>query len=205
MQIRNSFILAALLLVSSSINIDAAIKQQKVSRRRLRYKEPERSLRVKSNRNLQRVDMAEATRLGVESFKVEGTKLCERITTLATALNSGDLEFAKQAYAASRASYEQIEVLAGSFEDTDCNIDCRPAGFDSGDASPDFVGFHRIEGHLFRDSNVEAAATFADQLIKDCSDLNNQLDDISLFSPEGTWAGMVGLATEIAAKKVNTF
>ncbi|CAM9395479.1 unnamed protein product, partial [Chrysoparadoxa australica] len=40
-------------------------------------------------------------------------------------IETGDLAESRKAYAHSRAPYEQIEVLAGSFEDVDCNIDCR--------------------------------------------------------------------------------
>lgn len=47
---------------------------------------------------------------------------------------TGDLEGAKEAYTKSRPEYEQIEVLAGSFEDIDSDIDARAYAFDNGEA-----------------------------------------------------------------------
>ena len=49
-----------------------------------------------------------------------------------TGSDTATLTQLKAAYAKSRPLYEQIEVLAPAFPDEDCNIDCRPDGFEFG-------------------------------------------------------------------------
>jgi Imelysin len=144
----------------------------------------------------------EAVLAGVGSFRVEAGLLAAKMQVLASAIATGDLEEARHAYAFSRASYEQIEVLAAAFPETDCNLDCRPYAYQYGDYDPKYYGFHRIEAHLFRDSNTTAAMAFADQLLKDTANLQKELADDSRFSEAITWGGMLGLAREIAYKKV---
>jgi iron uptake system EfeUOB component EfeO/EfeM len=95
------------------------------------------------------------------------------------------------------------QVLAASFADTDCAIDCRPYAFTHGDASPEFVGFHKIEGLLYRDNDTAGAAPFADRLLQDCISLETALTVPSSFTAELTWGGMIGLAQEIVAKKLS--
>merc|ERR1719161_2332140 len=68
-----------------------------------------------------------------------------KVKDLEAKIKSGDLSAAQAAYVASRPSYEQIEVLAGSFEETDCSIDCRPDAFAKGENSPDFKGYHKLK------------------------------------------------------------
>ncbi len=77
--------------------------------------------------------------------------------SLLAAIQSGDVAKAKATCVESRPPYEQIEVLAASFEQTDSDIDARPYAFDEGEASPDFKGFHRIEALLYRDANLQEA------------------------------------------------
>jgi iron uptake system EfeUOB component EfeO/EfeM len=96
-----------------------------------------------------------------------------------------------------------LQVLAASFADTDCAIDCRPYAFTHGDASPDFVGFHKIEGLLYRDNDTAGAAPFADRLLQDCISLETALTVPASFTAELTWGGMIGLAQEIVAKKLS--
>ena len=123
---------------------------------------------------------------------------------LRTAIASGNLAAAKNAYVDSRPPYEQIEVFAGSFEDEDSDIDARPYGFDDGEESPDFKGFHRIEAYLYRDGDLRAALPYADGLIESVKSLTAKLDDSSNFSAESNFEGMVALVTEVPAKKISS-
>lgn len=151
--------------------------------------------------------LGDATRLGVLTFVTEADLLCSKIDLLASVIGMGDLEEAKKVYAISRSFYEQIEVLAESFETIDCNIDCRPYSFEYGDADPRYFGFHRIESHLFRDANTSLALPFAQALQGECASLQDALkgvaDTPTELSPVPTWEGMLGLAKEIAAKKIS--
>jgi iron uptake system component EfeO len=144
----------------------------------------------------------EAVLAGVASFRVEAGLLGAKVRVLGSAIATGDLEAARRAYAFSRASYEQIEVLAAAFPETDCNLDCRPYAYDYGDYNPRYYGFHRIEAHLFRDSNTSAAMAFAKQLEQDTANLQKELGEDDRFTEAITWGGMLGLAKEIAYKKV---
>jgi hypothetical protein len=151
--------------------------------------------------------LSDAALLGLVDFQKEAPLLCSKVDVLASTIGLGDLNEAKRAYAVSRSSYEQIEVLAYGFESIDCNIDCRPYSFPHGDASPEYVGFHRIESHLFRDSNTSKALPFAVGLQKECLALQTALANLASAggpNPAITWKGMLGLATEIAAKKVRS-
>jgi len=125
---------------------------------------------------------------------------------LKEAISSGDVEASKKAYTASRPYYEQIEVLAGSFEDTDCSIDCRPYSFDEGEESEDFKGFHRLEHLIYRDelNNQTWAESAADELISLLETLEKQLGDSSLFNSEMNFDGMLGLSNEVVAKKISS-
>ena len=68
------------------------------------------------------------------------------------------LSAAREAYINSRPPYEEIETIAGSFEDSDADIDARPYAFDGGETDPNFRGFHRIENLVFAEEDLEAAA-----------------------------------------------
>jgi iron uptake system EfeUOB component EfeO/EfeM len=150
--------------------------------------------------------LEEAARLGVMTFQKEADLLCSKVQLLNSVIGMGDLEEARKVYSISRAFYEQIEVLAESFEVIDCNIDCRAYSFEHGDGSADYFGFHRIESHLFRDSNTTLALPYAEKLRLDCLSLQEALADVvdsGEVSPLPIWEGILGLATEIAAKKVS--
>merc|ERR1712224_613818 len=117
-------------------------------------------------------------------------------------IKSGDLSAAQAAYVASRPSYEQIEVLAGSFEETDCSIDCRPDAFAKGENSPDFKGYHKIEHALFRNKSTKDAEAAAKGLVELNAKLQTELADPKNFDGVTSFEGMIGLAGEIVKKKI---
>lgn len=120
------------------------------------------------------------------------------------AIEGGDPEAAKAAYVAARPPYEEIEVLAASFPETDEAIDARPYAIDGGETSAAFVSVHRIEALLYRDGNPEAAWPFARGLIGSARRLEADLERRESFDAALSFAGMVALANEIAAKKISS-
>jgi iron uptake system component EfeO len=142
--------------------------------------------------------------MGLDYFRAQAADQLPLVQTLLSVLQEGDLDAAKMAYIAARPPYERIEVLAGSFEQEDSDIDARPYAFDEGEASPEFVGFHRIEALLFRDGDVTAAVPYAEGLIASVESLIDQLNTPANFSAALNFEGIIALATEVPAKKISS-
>lgn len=147
---------------------------------------------------------ADAVDTGLSYFKGRAAEQLPLVENLVQAIRSGDLEGARTAYLASRPPYEEIEVLAASFEGTDSDIDARPYSFDGGEINGDFRGFHRIEALLYRDDELEAALSYAQRLVESVRTLQRDLDTRANFSAQRHFEGMVALATEIASKKISS-
>ncbi len=75
------------------------------------------------------VNYTEQVLAGVKYFQKEAQEQLPLVEKLLEALKSNNLEAAKKAYVESRPPYEQIEVLAGNFEQEDTDIDARPYAF----------------------------------------------------------------------------
>ena len=104
----------------------------------------------------------------------------------------------------SRPPYEQIEVLAGNFEQEDTDIDARPYAFDNGDLDEGFKGFHKIEALIYRDGDLKAAIPYGDGLLESVKSLINKLNDPSNFNVKDHFGGMIAVATEVPAKKISS-
>lgn len=141
---------------------------------------------------------------GLNYFKEKAVEQLPLVEALAAAIKSGDLAAAQQAYIESRPPYEQIEVLALNFEDTDTDIDARPYAFDNGELDEGFKGFHRIEALIFRDKDLTAAQPYADELVTSVQTLMTNLEARENFDSPSHFEGMIGLATEIPAKKISS-
>merc|ERR1712224_717412 len=118
---------------------------------------------------------------GVLYLQALAKEMETKVKDLEAKIKSGDLSAAQAAYVASRPSYEQIEVLAGSFEETDCSIDCRPDAFAKGENSPDFKGYHKIEHALFRNKSTKDAEAAAKGLVELNAKLQTELADPKNF------------------------
>ncbi|ASC71780.1 Iron uptake system component EfeO [Halomicronema hongdechloris C2206] len=147
---------------------------------------------------------AEQIDMGVAYFREKAAEQLALVKDFLAVLATGDLEAAKAAYIEARPPYEQIEVLAASFEQEDSDIDARPYSFEQGEASPDFISFHRIEALLFRDGDVAAAIPYAEGLVASVESLIDKLNDPSNFNSSLNFEGIIGLATEIPAKKISS-
>ena len=141
---------------------------------------------------------------GVNYFKKRCDDQIPLVKALQKAIASGDVESAKIVYIDSRPPYEEIETTAGSFAESDADIDARPYAFEGGEQDPDFKGFHKIENLIFAEEDLDAARPYADGLHQSIIRLRTELDDPTRFSPEGQFGGMVALSTEIPAKKISS-
>ena len=145
-----------------------------------------------------------AVAAGVAYFRKEAARQIVLARALAQAIAGKDLDAARAAYVEARPPYEEIEVLALCFEASDTAIDARPYAFADGETSADFRGFHRLEALLFRDDELDAALPWAIDLVGWCERLERELGEPERFSPPRSFEGMVGLATEIGAKKISS-
>lgn len=147
---------------------------------------------------------SKAVDAGLSYFRERAGDQLPLVETLATAIEDGDMDRAKTAYVKARPPYEEIEVLAASFEQTDSNIDARPVDFAKGETSEKFRGFHRIERLLYREDDLEAAVPYAHRLTEDVKRLQHDLERREQFGPKKSFAGMIGLANEVATKKITS-
>ncbi|AFY57261.1 putative periplasmic lipoprotein involved in iron transport [Rivularia sp. PCC 7116] len=141
---------------------------------------------------------------GIQYFQKEAQEQLPLAEKLLEALKSGDIEAAKTAYVNSRPPYEQIEVLAGNFEQEDTDIDARPYAFDGGAQDEAFKGFHRIEALVYREGNLKAAVPYGEGLIASINSLIDKLNDPSNFNAKDHFGGMIAVATEVPAKKISS-
>ena len=159
-------------------------------------------------RGLRRMDdsaqVQEAVASGVAYFKTRCDDQMPTVKALDAAIASGDLAAAKRAYIEARPPYEEIETIAGSFEDSDADIDARPYAFEGGETDPNFRGFHKIENFIFAEEDLQAARPYSQKLIESFMKLRKELDESERFSAEGQFGGMVALTNEVAAKKISS-
>ena len=141
---------------------------------------------------------------GLNYFKEQTKVQIPLVENLLAAIASGNLDAAKKAYIDSRPPYEQIEVLALNFEQTDTDIDARPYAFDNGEEDEAFKGFHRIEAYIFRDGDLQAALPYAEELVQSIKTLGQDLQQRQNFDSPSHFEGMIGVATEVPAKKISS-
>ncbi len=141
---------------------------------------------------------------GLEYFRGRADDQLPLVEELLAAIEAGNLEEARSAYIEARPPYEEIEVLALNLEETDSDIDARPYAFDEGESSEDYRGFHRIEGLLFRDEDIEAAVPYAERLLESVMALQEDLAARENFSAATHFEGMIGLANEVPSKKISS-
>ncbi|MEM9781304.1 MAG: EfeM/EfeO family lipoprotein [Pseudomonadota bacterium] len=141
---------------------------------------------------------------GVDYLRQRNEAQMALVADLRAAIDSRDLAAARQAYVDARPPYEEIETLAANFEDSDADIDARPYGFDGGETSPDFRGFHKVEYLLFRDDDLDLAADFAATLATSHEKLHRELQEPERYSAVTSFEGMIGLAEEIGSRKISS-
>ncbi len=124
--------------------------------------------------------------------------LVATVTTLNTALQSGNLAAAKSAYVKARPYYERIEPVAESFPDLDPAIDAR-----AGDVpAAKWTGFHRIEKALYQDKTAAGLSGLGNGLLANVKKLQSLVNGLSGFQPAELANGAVGLLEEASKTKI---
>ncbi|MDQ0580640.1 iron uptake system protein EfeO [Streptomyces rishiriensis] len=121
------------------------------------------------------------------------------VATFVKAVEAGDLEAAKAAYAPSRIGWERTEPVAESFGDIDPKVDVRADGLEAGQT---WTGWHRLEKALWQDKKITAAEkTLAGQLTTDLTDWQKRVGKAEI-TPTSMANGAKELLDEVATGKV---
>jgi len=113
------------------------------------------------------------------------------------AVKAGNVDLAKQLYAAARIPYERIEPVAETFGDLDPKIDAR-----KGDVpDKEWGGFHKIEQALFVGNTTDGMSDVATELQADVATLANLMGSVEL-QPAAVANGAVELLNEVSASKI---
>ncbi|WP_084111743.1 EfeM/EfeO family lipoprotein [Gloeomargarita lithophora] len=142
--------------------------------------------------------------VGVAYFQKRANEQFKLVENLRTALESGDINRARQAYVDARPPYEEIEVYAASFPEEDEGIDARPYAIDGGETSENYHSIHRIESLIYRDNDLTAAVPYGGKLVETVKSLIVKLNDPKNFNSSLNYAGMLALAEEVPAKKISS-
>ncbi|MFJ6663935.1 iron uptake system protein EfeO [Streptomyces sp. NPDC091383] len=117
----------------------------------------------------------------------------------ADAIEAGDLDAAKKAYAPSRLGWERTEPVAESFGDIDPKTDTRADGLEKGQK---WTGWHRLEKALWADKKIGAEEkTLALQLVSDLKDWQHRVGQAEI-TPTSMANGAKELLDEVATGKV---
>ncbi|MFF5854374.1 iron uptake system protein EfeO [Streptomyces sp. NPDC012751] len=117
----------------------------------------------------------------------------------AKAVQAGDLDAARKAYALSRLGWERTEPVAESFGDIDPKVDVREDGLEDGQK---WTGWHRLEKALWHDKKIGAEEkALAGQLVTDLKDWQNRVGKAEI-TPTSMANGAKELLDEVAKGKV---
>jgi iron uptake system component EfeO len=128
----------------------------------------------------------------------ETGKLETEVDAFAAALQTGDVEKAKDLFGAARLHYEAIEPVAESFGDLDPRIDARINDVAN---VKDWTGFHPIERMLWEQNTTKGTEALAKQLKQDVETLSRKVKTIQL-QPAQIGNGAVELLNEVANSKI---
>ncbi|MEU5768830.1 iron uptake system protein EfeO [Streptomyces asoensis] len=121
------------------------------------------------------------------------------VATFVKAIQAGNVEAAKAAYAPSRIGWERTEPVAESFGDIDPKVDVRADGLEAGQT---WTGWHRLEKALWQDKKITAAEkTLAGQLTTDLTDWQKRVGKAEI-TPTSMANGAKELLDEVATGKV---
>ncbi|WP_086692539.1 iron uptake system protein EfeO [Streptomyces recifensis] len=119
--------------------------------------------------------------------------------TFAKAVQAGDLDAAKKAYAPSRLGWERTEPVAESFGDIDPKVDTRADGLEDGQK---WTGWHRLEKSLWQDKKIGAEdKKLAAELVTDLKDWQHRVGKAEI-TPTSMANGAKELLDEVATGKV---
>ncbi|HEY7267769.1 MAG TPA: iron uptake system protein EfeO [Solirubrobacterales bacterium] len=123
--------------------------------------------------------------------------LVDRTQPFVDAVQSGNVQEAKDLYADSRLPYERVEPVAESFGNLDPEIDAR-----AGDVpAAQWGGYHRIEKALWVDDTTQGMGPVAAKLLADVQSLQARVRTIKL-QPAQIANGANELLGEISSSKI---
>jgi iron uptake system component EfeO len=142
--------------------------------------------------------VAQAAEPDPAAFRPYAAALLDRLVIgteqLASEVDAGNLDGAKQAWIAARVGWERGETFLGEyFPEADEAIDTWP------DASS---GFHAVEPILFQQGDVQAARPLTEKLLADVRNLKEAFAGRE-FDAQGLTNGMAGIAFEIGDAKAD--
>src|SRR3954470_23915972 len=129
----------------------------------------------------------------------EAKELVKRVQAFVEAVKAGDVEKAKQQFAAARVPYETIEPVAESFGNLDPDIDARVNDVEKGQK---WTGFHRIEQALWETNSTTGLDPVADKLLADVQTLEAKARTLT-YKPDELANGANGLLDEVASSKIS--
>lgn len=138
----------------------------------------------------------------ISYVRSQTTALQGQVDAFVAAIESDDIDTAKELFPLARTPYERIEPVAESFpNDLDPRIDLREADIQEGDT---WSGFHKIEKDLWVNKKItDETKADAAQLKQDIAELVDGVaaDDYTL-APVQIASGAQGLLDEIATSKI---
>ncbi|MFF0061853.1 iron uptake system protein EfeO [Streptomyces sp. NPDC005279] len=122
-----------------------------------------------------------------------------KVKVFTDAVQAGDIEAAKKAYADSRIGWERTEPVAESFGDIDPKVDLREDGLEKGRK---WTGWHTLEKALWQDKKIGAEEkTLATTLITDLTAWQKKVGKADI-TPTSMANGAKELLDEVATGKV---
>ncbi|WP_326649573.1 MULTISPECIES: iron uptake system protein EfeO [unclassified Streptomyces] len=122
-----------------------------------------------------------------------------KVKAFTDAVQAGDIEAAKKAYADSRIGWERTEPVAESFGDIDPKVDLREDGVEKGQK---WTGWHTLEKALWQDKKIGAEEkTLATTLITDLTAWQKKVGKADI-TPTSMANGAKELLDEVATGKV---
>ena len=138
----------------------------------------------------------------ISYVRSQTTALQGQVDAFVAAIESDEIDAAKEIFPLARTPYERIEPVAESFpNDLDPRIDLREADIQEGDT---WSGFHKIEKDLWVNKKItDETKADAAQLKQDIAELVDGVaaDDYTL-APVQIASGAQGLLDEIATSKI---
>ncbi|KTS95675.1 multidrug DMT transporter permease [Pseudomonas oryzihabitans] len=128
--------------------------------------------------------------------------LLQGITTLQQALAAGDLQQAREAYAAARLPYQRLAATAQRFAELDNRLNARADYYEQRERDPAFGGFHRIEQGLFVADSTAGLEPVAARLQQDATALRDALLGQSL-PPEQLSGNAARLLHNLASTRIS--
>ncbi|MEC4017819.1 iron uptake system protein EfeO [Streptomyces sp. H27-D2] len=122
-----------------------------------------------------------------------------KVKVFAAAIEKGDLDAAKKAYAPSRIGWERTEPVAESFGDIDPKVDFRADGLEKGQK---WTGWHRLEKALWQDKKIgQKDKDLAALLVTDLKGWQKRVGTADI-NPTAMANGAKELLDEVATGKV---